>query len=1829
MDGVGQISAHLAKKRNLSAIHIISHGNAGHFILNGKRIDSDFLRDHGHGISGWGKSLTESGDILLYACNLAATDEGKAFVERFLDLTGADVAASTDVTGGQALDGNWDLEYSVGQITSQAITLGPNIDVKLLTCYWNASATNGNWALSTNWTSCGSAEIPDSDDTAIIISSTNPPELATARSCVDVTVSSGTLTFSGGSMAVSGDFTNEGIVSATGTHDISISGGSSSAINLKGNITSGTGSVTLTPGSGGINLTGNSTITSTNGTVTFGGAIDGDFTLDVDAGTGSVDFQQAIGSATTLKSLTITQSAGTTFQNNVTTSISVVLTDTADDADITFSGTLITPTLTTANQGYNVKLHGGCTIDNGTTTFSNTGTTTIGNDSSDTSTFEDGLTATAGPVSIAGTVATQDNALVLGATTQTANSTLKSTGEGSAAITVASMTGDYNLTLQENATEAAGSEVTFTGNLSAKDLITFGQGYAVTLQGASNVIDSHTTFNNTGTTTIGNDSSDTSTFEDGLTATAGSVNIAGTIATTNTAMALGATTQTANSTLKSGSGATTVTSMTGAFDLTLQDNTTGATGGVTFTGNLTVNDLITYGQGYAVTLQGASNVINNDTSFLNTGTTTIGDSGDSSTFTGGLDATAGPVRIAGTIATTNSAMDLGSTTQTANSILKSGTGAITVASMTGDFDLTLQSDETGTTGEVKFTGNLAANKLITFIKGYAVTLEGTSNVIGSDTSFLNTDTTTIGNDSNDGSTFTEGFDATSTGGVSIAGTIATTNSAMDLGATTVSDDSTINPAGGAVTLASATINDAKTLIVGTGNTGAISFSSTINSAAGGAGNLTINTDDTATFSGSVGGTALGTLKLTAGTVSAGTNSITAGTITVDGGTFGLAASPSGVWDVGNVSIASGATMNATTGAFNVSGNWANSGTFNHKDRTVTLDGTDQSISGSTTFYNLEKSIETADTLTFQNGTANKTIVANTLQLQGGSGALLSLRSSSTGSQWEINPQGTRTITYLDVKDSNNVNGTEINAVGTNSVSNGNNTNWTFPDPTITSFSPTSGGTSTSVTITGTNFSGATAVTFGGTDASSYTVDSTTQITAVVGSGTTGKVAVTTSVGTATSAADFTFIATPAITSFSPTSGGTSTSVTITGTNFSGATAVTFGGTDASSYTVDSTTQITAVVGSGTTGKVAVTTPGGTTTSAVDFTYTAITARTYHVNNASGNDSYNGSATHPWKTLHHAISQINGGAIGTYVLYVALGTGTYSTSTSNGEANAQLVLSQSSVTIKGESGSGPIIDGTGASAWTKGLEITGSDVTLVNLYVTGFSDTNDEGIRISGGTGNEIRYCKVYTNNWGIRVNEATNAIVKNCDIYNNSTHGIDIVQSTGTTVANNKIHANPQYGIRAESSPEITRNEIYDNEYGIFLDATNANTVSPTIKNNVIYEVVSDAMSYGIFTRSNNNSVVNPKIIHNTIDGGKLSGISMEKDGTSSSAPIIKYNIITEFGEFGINNSGADPTINYNDVWANTVNNYNGCTAGANDISSNPMYGSYSLQSSSPCIGTIPSGEGDSATLDYPGFKRPRPRKTTKDMGAYEYVADVTNNYALPGGTGVSTDYRIFTVPLNLGTGSDMLNAMENVLGSYDPAHWRGFLYTGSYNREFNSSQFASHTIIPGMGFWIVTTYTDNIPFEAKPAPDGVDFVMELGSGWHLIALPWISTQITLSSIKVTDGVNTYAISSASNDLTQRFMWDYTGSGPISGYVKQSAVGFRLQNNKGYFFKVLAGTSVKLIIPYSESLDQSAPVDIPPDQTNTNGDDEAPPPPPRVMHPSRISKPTGRTGRFW
>jgi hypothetical protein len=160
-------------------------------------------------------------------------------------------------------------------------------------------------------------------------------------------------------------------------------------------------------------------------------------------------------------------------------------------------------------------------------------------------------------------------------------------------------------------------------------------------------------------------------------------------------------------------------------------------------------------------------------------------------------------------------------------------------------------------------------------------------------------------------------------------------------------------------------------------------------------------------------------------------------------------------------------------------------------------------------------------------------------------------------------------------------------------------------PTIAGFSPTSGLVGASVTITGTNFTGATGVKFNGTTAT-FSVMDASHIAATVPSGaTTGAISVTTAGGTATSASSFTVTAAaPTIASFSPTSGPVGTSVTITGSNFIGTNGVKFGGTTAAFGVADASHIIATVPNGAATGPISVSSNAGIGTSASSFIVSA-------------------------------------------------------------------------------------------------------------------------------------------------------------------------------------------------------------------------------------------------------------------------------------------------------------------------------------------------------------------------------------------------------------------------------------------------------------------------------------------------------------------------------------------------------------------------------------------------------------------------------------------------
>lgn len=158
-------------------------------------------------------------------------------------------------------------------------------------------------------------------------------------------------------------------------------------------------------------------------------------------------------------------------------------------------------------------------------------------------------------------------------------------------------------------------------------------------------------------------------------------------------------------------------------------------------------------------------------------------------------------------------------------------------------------------------------------------------------------------------------------------------------------------------------------------------------------------------------------------------------------------------------------------------------------------------------------------------------------------------------------------------------------------------------PAITGFTPPNGPVGSTVVIAGANLTGATDVRFNGLSATTFNVNSATQITATVPAGaTTGRISVTTPAGEATSAANFTVSSSPVVTGFSPANAPVGGTVTIAGLNFTGATGVSFGGVNASQFSVDSAIQMRATVPAGAvSGTIRVTSPNGTGQSVEIFT----------------------------------------------------------------------------------------------------------------------------------------------------------------------------------------------------------------------------------------------------------------------------------------------------------------------------------------------------------------------------------------------------------------------------------------------------------------------------------------------------------------------------------------------------------------------------------------------------------------------------------------------------
>jgi uncharacterized repeat protein (TIGR01451 family) len=115
-DGVEQMTAAIAQRQNLTGIHILSHGQPESVMLGRTQLNRVTLDRYAAQLQQWSRSLANNADILFYGCDLVGNAAGETLIQTLSQLTGADIAASTNRTGSAKLGGDWVLEQQTGSI---------------------------------------------------------------------------------------------------------------------------------------------------------------------------------------------------------------------------------------------------------------------------------------------------------------------------------------------------------------------------------------------------------------------------------------------------------------------------------------------------------------------------------------------------------------------------------------------------------------------------------------------------------------------------------------------------------------------------------------------------------------------------------------------------------------------------------------------------------------------------------------------------------------------------------------------------------------------------------------------------------------------------------------------------------------------------------------------------------------------------------------------------------------------------------------------------------------------------------------------------------------------------------------------------------------------------------------------------------------------------------------------------------------------------------------------------------------------------------------------------------------------------------------------------------------------------------------------------------------------------------------------------------------------------------------------------------------------------------------------------------------------------------
>ncbi|RYE38497.1 MAG: DUF4347 domain-containing protein, partial [Hyphomicrobiales bacterium] len=121
-DGLKQMADALSERKNIPAVHLISHGRPGMLDLGSLAFDAEALEHRRSDVARIGAALATGAELLLYGCNVAEGEAGQEFLGKLAALTGSHIAASMNPTGAADKGGDWLLESRAGALQSATLS---------------------------------------------------------------------------------------------------------------------------------------------------------------------------------------------------------------------------------------------------------------------------------------------------------------------------------------------------------------------------------------------------------------------------------------------------------------------------------------------------------------------------------------------------------------------------------------------------------------------------------------------------------------------------------------------------------------------------------------------------------------------------------------------------------------------------------------------------------------------------------------------------------------------------------------------------------------------------------------------------------------------------------------------------------------------------------------------------------------------------------------------------------------------------------------------------------------------------------------------------------------------------------------------------------------------------------------------------------------------------------------------------------------------------------------------------------------------------------------------------------------------------------------------------------------------------------------------------------------------------------------------------------------------------------------------------------------------------------------------------------------------------